>query len=237
MAEKTLFILAGYTAVGKTTLTVHALRKKIPLFGKEYDHLFQSFKIPSTIPETRLSTEEKLIEGCWLNWDDTHNLRQMANLPEHMLLHLDLVSFVTPAKHVISTEALGTLLPRSSSSLANNSHNEMFAKDAIRRGFFSKFDRIIINTLYAPWEVIKKHWDDRRKSRGNRKDKRNRGVLFDQEDPGKKIHQSIYSTWLLSTSVLKPEFSLLSEVKDGKVMLGRIRAGSAYPTLIRTPHH
>ena len=58
--DKTLFILAGYRGVGKTTLCVSALEKKLPLFGSEFDPLFQLTQVPPKYPEWELSLEQLL---------------------------------------------------------------------------------------------------------------------------------------------------------------------------------
>jgi len=222
-----LFILAGYTSVGKTTLSIHALEKRIPLFGKKYDHLFQSFKIPSRLPEGLLSVEEKLACGCWFSWNEIHVLGELAQSTQNMFLHLDLCSMISPALHLHHvTPEMTSLLPRSSISATSDSHNELFIRSALRIDGFSGFDNIIVNTLYAPWGTIARQRLTRI-SGMNRRDKRGRDhLLFRQEDLGKKVHRSIYSAWLHSVHVLNPELSLLSEVKNGKLLIKRLKTVS-----------
>ncbi len=60
MRGEVLFILAGYSGVGKSTLLVNALKNKIPIFGRKWDYLFQATNIPLRLPEQTMTFEEIL---------------------------------------------------------------------------------------------------------------------------------------------------------------------------------
>ena len=231
MSTRTLFILAGYSSVGKTTLSRLALQKKIPLFGPLDDELFQSTALPPKLPESLLSTEEKLQHGCWHSLADLPVLRSLAELPPHIFLHIDLVSFAMPGRHLASLPPkLVSLLPRSMDKLADDQENELVFTLSLSLDFFSRFDRVVVNTLYAPWERIAKQWQGRRARRSGT-DLYGRKRLFDTERPRTDVHRAIYAAWLRSVGTLDPQVSLLTEVRGSRIVIRKVDppAGAGIP--------
>jgi AAA+ ATPase superfamily predicted ATPase len=88
MTERVLFILAGYSSVGKTTLLVNALKNKIPIFGKKWDHVFQITNLPLRLPEQTMSFQETLNHGTWFSGTHVNALKQLDETPQHIVLHL-----------------------------------------------------------------------------------------------------------------------------------------------------
>ena len=63
----------------------------------------------------------------------------------------------------------------------------------------------------------------KRKISGNRPNLRNRGILFDLEHPRADIHKSIYNSWLRAISALHPELALISRIKEGRLVIRKLR--------------
>jgi hypothetical protein len=208
MAERTLLILAGYTAVGKTTIAVDALRSKRPLFGKEYDELLQRFRMPSRFPEMALGIDEKLAGGTWLSYEDIELLEGIRDLPDAFFIHVDLISARLPR---------GTDISFAEELIDGRANDEAF-RAALSAPFFSSFGEVVVNTLYAPWATIAGRWTRRE---GTRPHPKGRHHLFSFEHPGVEIHRSIYESWFRCLDVLRPRLSLLTEVGDDRIVVRR----------------
>jgi hypothetical protein len=140
MTEKILLILAGLS--GKSTLLVNALKKKIPIFGAEFDGVFQG-----TAPQEGDFEDVLKINGIF---SEIHigQLLRLDSLPRKMTMHVDLLS-------VCSMKFRAPSVPndlRSSTAdwLADKVHNQTIFKYLVRGAFFKCYDRIVINTLYVP---------------------------------------------------------------------------------------
>jgi hypothetical protein len=219
--KRMLFILAGYPWVGKTTLLINALKKGIPIFGERYDALFQETKVPVTFPEWAIDPKETLARGSWFSDNHIPFLSQLGELPEHVVLHVDLAALVGPLSE--SQEfppGMRALLPRTLENLADDAHNELFFRHALSKGFFRKFDHVIVNTLIAPWETLAARWQ-RKGSKHNRKQ-----GLFDFKRPRIDIYRSIYDSWLRAVSTLDPDLALMTEIKEGRLSIKALRQGS-----------
>lgn len=166
MAEKVLFLLAGYSGAGKTTLLLEALKHRVPLFGMEYDSLFRAIKLPASFPEHETPIAQILDQGTWFAETHLPELARLKTLPDVVLLHLDLNQMVTAVPALAERPAaLLNRLPRTLRSLADEEENLRFLENVLSDPFFGRFDRVVVNTLYAPWDVISRQWHDRRISR------------------------------------------------------------------------
>lgn len=220
--EKVLFILAGYSGVGKTTLLASALRQRTPLFGHKYDALFQSTRIPSRFPEWAVGAKETLEGGTWFSDRHIPYLSTLTELPAHVVMHMDLVSQLTPSRNSGQCPAaLLPLLPRTTQTLADQAVNDRFFKHILSTGFYRRFDRVVINTLYAPWRTIAPRWRTRQAAL---KLPTGRLLLFQHERPGADIHRAIYKSWFRCAAVLDPELMLFSRVKQGRLIMTQIQA-------------
>jgi hypothetical protein len=86
MTEKILLILAGCSGAGKTTLLTNALKKRIPIFGAEFDGAFQE-----TVPREGKFEDTLKINGIF----KANQIRQLSGLgspPRRITMHVDLVS-------------------------------------------------------------------------------------------------------------------------------------------------
>lgn len=169
MAEKVLFLLAGYSGVGKTTLLLHALKQGVPLFGAEDDALFRTILPPARLPEHETPLQDILKQGSWFAETHLPALSHLETLPDVVLLHLDLNQMVTTVPDLARRPAaLVERLPRTMRGLADEEENLHFFINVLSDPFFSRFDRVVVNTLYAPWEAISSQWNSRRIARKKR---------------------------------------------------------------------
>lgn len=220
--ERILFLLAGYPGVGKTTLLTSALRQQFPLFGNRYDTLFQATRIPTSFPEWAIGAKETLKRGTWFSDRHIPYLSTLPELPAHVVMHIDLVSQLTPSpKSGHCPAALIPLLPRTTQSLADEAGNDHFFKHVLSTDFYRRFDRVVVNTLYAPWRTIARQWHARQAAQ---KLPYGRLRLFAHERPGADIHMAIYKSWVRSATVLDPELMLLSRVEQGRLVIEQIQA-------------
>ena len=196
--EKVLFILAGVSCVGKTTLLCRALQNNIPLFGKEYDEAFRSIRIPQRFPEFDISFAERLQANNWFSLRDGRSLANLQELPRCMLLHMDLL-----------TLAVGTGRPWR--SLASDAQNILKMQHNLANSFYQRFDVIVVNTVYAPWRLCAERYQERLASRAAGVPETGRRVFFELSRPRDDIHLSIYRSWIRSLDVLRPRLSLFSQ--------------------------
>lgn len=206
MSEHFLFVLAGCRAAGKTTLLAHALRNRIPIFGKQCDAYFQATNIPSAFPEWAFRPQQILDRGFWFSEGDISFLARVDELPQHVVIHIDLLSLVCRA-------------PRLLKSLAVKSDNLEVFNAELANPFFRRFDHVVVNTLYAPWEVAATQWHARNRRSGAMHADPMVKILFDFKQPRRDIHEAIYESWVSATTALRPELSVMSQIKNGRLLM------------------
>lgn len=221
-----LFMLAGYPAVGKSTVLTSALRNRLALFGPKHDALFQSTRIPPRFPEWTLTAEELLAHGSWFSERDVPYLATQRQLPSHLVLHIDLASLASPdPKSPRCPPEVSALLPRTGRSLVDVAEHEAIYRYALSDPFYARFDHVVVNTLYAPWETIAKQWQDRQVHLQTKVP--GREPLFNFARPRPDIHKAMYTGWLRAIRVLNPELALYSEMKAGALTMRQVFARPA----------
>jgi hypothetical protein len=222
--ERVLFILAGYPGVGKSTLLATALSQRIPLFGTQHDTLFQATRIPPRFPEWTLGARETLEAGSWFSDSHVPYLSKLPELPAHVVLHIDLVWQLTPPpKH--RPAALVPLLPRTMQALADPAANQRIFNHILSSDFYRRFDRVLVNTLHAPWRTVARQWHARHTVQKLPPGRvRFFAPVFAYERPGVEIHRAIYRSWIRATAVLAPEIKLFSRVRHGRLTIKQIHA-------------
>ena len=201
--SRVLFILAGYPASGKSTVLEKALANNWPLFGTRFNHQFQRTRLPPIYPEWRLSGDEILSNGCWFGGRNIGFLNSLERLPDQVVLHLDLLHLATIWDHFppLDEEALARF-PRQASGLSSEIENDSFFALALGHELYRKFEHIIINTLYVPWETNARQWRDRLSKNPGLGDFK--APLFDPTRPMKGGHRELYSSWFGNLALLNP---------------------------------
>jgi len=226
MTETTLFVMAGYRGAGKSTLLYNALSRDLPVFGRELDPKFRSTRLPSRFPEWSLTADEVLREQTWFSTRHVQFLTTLEPLPENVVVHIDLVSVVSSKEaHYCPGDPVADevrrLVPRSVRDLTEDSRNRALFALFLSSRLFRRFDRIAINTLHVPWKAAAAQWHASRKT-VTEATANMAAVLFAHEHPGAAIHGSIYRSWLSAVDAIQPELSLLSEFRDGELVIDTI---------------
>ena len=148
--KKILFLLAGYSGAGKSTLLLNALNKKLPVFGQEYNEIFQTTTIPAKFPDWMLSAQERLTQGSWFNEVHVSFLANIDPLPNHIVLHFDLIQILHERYFIQScSDELAALLPCTFNSFANSAHNEMFFRHIVSNLFLGNLTGLL-STRFTP---------------------------------------------------------------------------------------
>ena len=210
MAGRTLFLMAGYSGVGKSALLRYALINKIPIFGEEFDHLFQTIKIPPIREEWGMTTQEIVDHGTWFDLIHLPGLSQLQDLPASVMLHVDLVT------------ALG--LDTKSGRTTMNSSAAMLPRfrRVLSVPFMNNFDTVVVNTLYASWQTTANQWNERQRQRGCREEPRE--FLFDFSKPAIELYNTAYRAWIKAVAELKPYHSLFTETRNNTLSVMKLPA-------------
>ena len=169
MTEKVLFILAAMSGVGKSTLLTNALRFRVPLFGDTYNDQFQATNIPSRYPEDSIAVEERILNKTWFSGMHIDFFSKSDGIPTNFVMHLDLFSISIILSKLYRHSKykehcdMKALIDRTPQNIIFNNHNQAVNDSLLSLPFFTSFDCILINTLYAPFEVARKQWNNSQK--------------------------------------------------------------------------
>ena len=212
MADTTLLLLAGYCGVGKSTLTLAALKRDLPLFGAAHQPAFRRTALPPRLPEWAVPAHELVAAGSWFN--DKH-LRQLSpgQLPRTFVLHVDLVSFFTQP-YVEDTAPVADIMPRTLGNLQDAEANRRFARMQLSCPLLKGHKRVAVTTLYAPWEENARRWFHRHERTGLTPDA-GRAWLFDARF-GPAIHREIHARWIEALQWLEPKPALHAVSRGGQ---------------------
>ena len=211
---KVLFLLAGYSGVGKSTLLARAIQGNLPIFGQEFHPTFMRTRAPTRDQERALNLAQTLEQGFWLTHRRLPALARLQEPPPHLVMHIDLVSFISDPPPLVWAQGNGTT-PRDLALLADTQANEAAVRQGMANEFFAKFDLVLVNTLYAPWEVTAQRWR-KRLSPGAAQATR-RYVLFDPDAPRPDIHKAVHAAWLRGHLAASPKVSLVSWVHGDRL--------------------
>jgi len=224
MTSSTLFILAGFRGVGKSTVCATALQKKTALFGEKWDGLFQQIQIPSHYPEWEIPFEQLLAEKTWFGDSNLNPLASHHELINPLLFQIDILSLLSN-RHCYPNLTLPSPLSdkteQAFDALANPQINEYAFEQYLSHTFFKRYDNIIVNTLYAPWQITANQYEKRK------------GLAFQPHlfpdfyfhlrQNGESIYESIYQSWLIAAQrILKPTEMLISKVTDQQLLIKRL---------------
>lgn len=211
--SKNLLILAGYSASGKSTLLTRSLQTGFPLFGNEVNEAFQKTRIPPRFPEQSLTFEETLSSGTWFSGFHLRRLQLQEQLPNTVVVHVDITELLWNSQRIpYLSESSALLFPRSLKSLASLQDNEKILNDYFSAFLFKRFDRIIINTIIAPWELVVAQYAIRKV--GKFETSRLRDSLFINGGLGARLMKVANIAWL--NSALRTDAKCLIAHFDGK---------------------
>jgi hypothetical protein len=219
-----LFLFAGYPGVGKTSLLVKALRTRFPLFGREDDALFQRTRLPSRLPEWSLTFDEVLREGTWFSRTHTAEFARLDVLPEAVVMHIDLLNFSGRRPEPADPD-LSVLFPRTYAGMSRDEDNRRIIGHKLADPFFARFDRVLVHTVHAPWEICAKRWRVREGDRGPRRPYT--AFVMANRDPGEAIHASVYRSWIESVGRLNPALHLVGDNSGPALRVKRLTSGSS----------
>lgn len=223
MNKRTLLVLAGYPGVGKSTLLGVALRRRLPLFGEEFDPAFQTTRLPPRLPEHTLGSEEILAAGAWFTDHNLPFLLDLADLPACVVMHIDLLALIGYRPHLRNLPAaLEALMPLSAAALAHRERIRALYRHVLSYDFFGRFDAVVVNTLHAPWEAVAARWNARDLAQGRpatRAGEFMRHNIFGAEEPGRAIHATVHAAWSDSLPSMRPTRSWRSEIIEGKLRM------------------
>ena len=206
----TLFIVAGSSGSGKSTILRAAYQQGLPLFGAEEQPLFESTNKDPSFEEyddySLALHRQSLFQASHLK-----RLNRELNLPANVLMHLDLYQIlrgIDPSywPRPLKKRALemagpdGKLGKRSLEALQDVRDNDLMLKAYLKRAFFSRFRRILINTVVCDFSENSVQLA-RRKQRA----KQVRLKYFSAPEPlARAIHAEIYATWARNLTQLRP---------------------------------
>lgn len=229
MTDTVLFILAAMTGVGKSTLLTNALRYGVPLFGNTYNDLFQITNVPSRYPDDGITVEERILQKTWFSELQIDYFSKTDEIPTSMVLHLELFWINILLSRIYNNPEnkeysyIKSLTERTPLNLINDKHNQAIYSCLFSLPFFRKFDRIIINTLYAPFEVTRNQWNSRESKRNRLARSKNmrfiNSNIYNSDSAGDQVYNSIYRSWTNSVSNLAPSGHYFSQMKEGKLIL------------------
>jgi len=179
----TLMVLAGAKGTGKSVLLNYALKNGIPLFGAEFDQTFQAFSTPGTEFEFRLSPLEVVNLKTWASGPHLPFFAQAPQPPNTLLVHLDLMNFCS-------------FKVRSWAQLGSPDSNLFHMQRNPQSRIFSRYETIVVNTLYTPWRISAERFHARRLKLG-RKTPPNELKLYDLDAGSAEVFEATYRAWLL----------------------------------------
>ena len=205
MPTSTLCVLAGCRGAGKSTLLHKSLKENIPLFGEEYNDLFQK------INPFEGSFSETLKQNGIFRAEHIPNLLKLDYLPKFLVMHLEITGILINSKFrqlfEMDSRYIRQKLPTSIESLSNIDNNFLLYSTFLNNQFFSKFSTVIINTLILPYETNMQQWLKRRQNKFKKNNfkllldsflnPKNTSweYLFNPKKPRPDIHQKIYDGW------------------------------------------
>lgn len=224
--RKVLLILAGLPGVGKSTLLETALRRGIPIFGREFDDRFQATKPPPDGIEDGVPGERKHAAGTWFQEADIDYLMRLEALPDTCVMHLDLYHcHRVLARSANLPEDIGPLLSPGVPDLADDRLNQARYRAFAALPVFRRFDHVLVNTLQVPFDVAAAQFLRRQAARGRVAGSGFWRTLFDvyeRGEAGAAAYASIYRSWLAATDVLRPRARFLSEREGGRIRIRRL---------------
>lgn len=190
-----LFILAGHSGVGKTTLLLEAYRSGVPLFGAELD---PAFRATHRAPELR---EYNTFVHAWRHRSyflalHLPRLRQQPQLPDNLLLHVDIrkVLSILSLRDVAPPDPSGLAFPRPAAEMLDPAVNDRLIARYLGDPFFGRFDEIHVATVFCAAGETYRRWAARD----------GEAVTGPLTAEFVELHSEVYRCWQAGLAGLRP---------------------------------
>jgi hypothetical protein len=217
--KSAVFILAGCSGVGKTTLLRRAYHYGIPVFGEPSKDLFLATN-PERISEQQVF--EAALPTRLFQAKHVPLLLDFPQRPEFFLVHLDLLNLLM---FLIADSAIQDKMPprlrqeetRSADDLLDKKKNKEIYLAYLRIAF-PYADSLIVNTLYIAFHRNAEQWNQRaevlRRTHPD-VDVDSFRFMFDPRYPRPDIHRAIHEPWFDALEEFKCERAYICKGKKG----------------------
>lgn len=221
--RKQLFLLIGFRAVGKTTLLTQGIKQGFCPFGDEYLRAFQSLALPDDLLTTKSYSETNRM-GSWFDLCHVSDLARETTLPDATWIHIDLLSLLFSNGTVIDDPQVN--VPMLPSTLETAYSEQQISHCLIRyfcHPFFKRFDELLVNILFAPWEVCKSQWQTRRVQTRQSTTAGHPDLfelyVFEEGVVGESVHKAAYDGLATAMTYLKPTRLLQSQMLNNTLAI------------------
>ena len=216
--SRSLFILAGSSGSGKTSLIQSSRRGNIKIFGAKHHDKFIASIQHEDIGEYK-DFKTAYSKGSYFHGKHIPDLDSITDLPSNVLLHLDLSrllrTIVLYPVVQLRQVTWSSIQHRTDTDLLNRAENDKLLSRFLTEGFFSRFSEIHLATLYCEGDEVFRRLSNRRGEASERST---------PSDGWTEIHRETYAFWFRNLNKIGPTISALLLSPDGKVLLrnGRI---------------
>lgn len=218
---KAIFLVAGYSGVGKSTVINNCLEKRIPLFGELTLPTFLSFKSQENdanwmVPIQDLIRDMQCLPGIYLE-------KITQPYPENLLVHLDLLTIQITLQgwpSQLTMDDIKKYYPRNFKDLKNYHINLEIFKKFLSAKIFKDYQFIHVNTITAPYEVICDRWVKRSNGRPTVNGRKN---FFEKNQEGLNIFNMIHRAWFDALKCIELESNFITDIPDSKIKIKKLK--------------
>ncbi|WP_250398502.1 hypothetical protein [Synechococcus sp. MU1648] len=213
---KTCLIIAGCSGAGKSTIIKHSHTLDVNLYGQKFHEDFK--KTRSGIPHQEYDDYiEAIKNGSTFEGRFINNLNNQKQLSKHILMHIDLKLLTAILGHHASGESDRrkitsiTKIPVPRKKRADQKICDLMVSSFLKHQFFSRFENIIVNTIYTNSSkayIQKMKRDCPEKNIKSQKELK----IYARE------HRAMYRAWEKNIYLLKPSKIFFTTVgEDGNL--------------------
>lgn len=214
--SKNLFIVAGYSGVGKSTTINFCLKHQLPMFGNLVNPLFLTFQ-PSKIdgswmvPVEDLLSSRQCIPGIYLE--------KLHEYPESILVHLDFLTLQVSIQGWPTGSEVKNLekyFPRNFESFKDYEQNLTLFKHFLNADIFNSYEKKYVNTVIAPFEVVCDRW---LKRSTNRPTVNYRNLFYEKNNNCLMIFNEMYRAWFDAIKFLEPKGNYVTKMNNANMKI------------------
>ncbi len=209
---KTCFIIAGCSGAGKSTIVKHSHALDVKLYGQKFHEEFK--KTRSGSPHQEYDNYIEAIEnGSTFEGRFINNLNNQKQLSKHILMHIDLKLLTAILGHHASSEsdrrkiASLTKIPVPRKNRADQKICDLMVSSFLKHQFFSRFENIIVNTIYT--NSSKAYIQKMKRDRPEKNIKSQKELKIYARE-----HRAMYRAWEKNIYLLKPSKILFTTVSE-----------------------